>query len=127
MPLNTYMQKRVFILFAILAGFLLVPGSSYACSQEGTAVEASCHQNGNTCDVGDQACCVDHHSKKGPNDDCDGQCGHNACHCPSVCPIAIPYISAIEPFTFGGQKQLSLFHFALSSGFHSIWQPPKIS
>jgi hypothetical protein len=119
------MAKKVFILLSVLTGFFLLPKSTYACGSRSATVETSSCKD-MVCDQENKSCCAEHPGRS-TNDDCGGQCNHNACHCPSVCPIAIPYISAIEPFTFGRQKQSFLFHFALSSGFHSIWQPPKIS
>ena len=60
--------------------------------------------------------------------DCDGNCGNPACHCPTNCTnFTIPFFDG-----FLGIKSIVSkpnFYYQdtyYSSGFLSIWQPPKI-
>ncbi|QEC73291.1 hypothetical protein FSB73_18065 [Arachidicoccus ginsenosidivorans] len=105
----------------------MMPNMSYACNSTSGKTETSCYEKGKVCDKADKSCCAEHHSKKGAHDDCGGGC-NNACHCPSVTAVALLFKSAAKNNIFVNSKQQSYIpEFILSSGFHSIWLPPKIS
>jgi hypothetical protein len=122
------MTRQVFILLSVLTGFFLMPKLTYACGANSDKVETVCCKEGRVCDQDDKSCCADHHSKNRADDDCGGQCNHGSCHCPSVTAPALPDGEGIKRPIFIPQKQrYYLADFVLSSGFHSIWLPPKIS
>src|SRR5699024_4355646 len=84
-------------------------------------------QKNQDCSHSDNACCLEHHSNKNQKKGCEGNCNHSACHCPTV---NVPFLSnsRTQKHYFSKKtNQNHLLYFVLSSGFHSIWIPPKIS
>lgn len=126
---NKYFRQRevkkiLIILLLISIGFISTPNVSYACNSYSAKAETSFYSKGKTCD---ESCCGEQHSKKGVHDDCTGGC-NNVCHCPSVTAVAVPFISTVKHYIFIYSKQRYYPPgIILSSGFHSIWLPPKIS
>ncbi len=125
------MSKILKIFLSIcLLGFFLIPVEASACSSHTTEVvkkEKSCcddshHSNHtNTCE---KDCCKD---KTGGDTDCSGNCGQNSCHSSSPTYLAHDMIHSQKAFLFGDKKSFPLYKQPYySSGFHSIWKPPKI-
>lgn len=123
------MTKQIYILLIALLGFFLTPTLTYACSKSHTQTEKSCCDK-KTSQTDKNDCCKNKssHNQK-DNDGCEGKCGHSSCHCPTITlTIALPFVSemkhhiiVLEKLTIGYTQSY------ISSGFHSIWQPPKIS
>ncbi len=74
-------------------------------------------------------CCKNHTDNNQNNDGCGGKCKNASCHCPTA-PLAFAltldagmknHFIVLEKLTIGYTQSY------ISSGFHSIWQPPKIS
>ncbi len=67
------------------------------------------------------------HSDKNKSHDCKDNCGHNACQC--SCVNLIPLQSSMGAGEYLLPKTINpdrFPDFVLSSGFHTIWIPPKI-
>lgn len=134
---NMINQFRILLL---LSGFFLMPAWSYACGTGTDKTEMSCCEQGQTdqscCEqetvTGAEACC----SSQEPGEEtcdsrCGGACGQGSCHCPIVhSSFALPVFSfELEHNKSRYFLQKVKFHekeFYLSSGFYSVWLPPKI-
>jgi hypothetical protein len=122
------MAKQVFILLSVLTGFFLVPGVTYGCGSNPGKEAASCCQERQARGKDEQSCCAGHHSKKSADNDHDKGCSHHFCHCSSVSATVLSYSDSVKHYLLViPKKEYHLSDFVLSSGFHSIWLPPKIS
>lgn len=112
-------------------GFLLMSSQSYACSKKGSAKEYNTCVKPSSKKSEDNHCCLKGTCEQNKHHrNCNGVCGHSACKCSTSIsslnlPIAIElasnqHFSEIEKKKFGDQNE------AGSSGFLSIWLPPKI-
>ena len=121
------MKKRLHIIIIILTlGFFLSPTLSYAC---GTKTEKSCCKKEISSKTEKNDCCNGKHSKDKDNS-CGGKCGHSNCTTPSV-TFSLISLNEIRfknnNFDFSIEKPK--FHYSktfISSGFTSVWLPPKI-
>lgn len=124
------MTRRIFILLIVMLGFFLTPTLTYACGKKTEKTEKSCCEKSPSQTGDTKECCKKSHSQNDKNDDgCNGQCGNSSCYCPTInITIAFPVFSELRHSVFYTEK-LSFFFTEtyISSGFHSIWQPPKIS
>lgn len=143
------MVKSFSIVVVIMLGFFLMPSVSYACGKHhdkkgqthfaikfpqstisaSTNINSCCGtETSQSCKKG---CCDKKNSQNGNHDDgCSGKCGHSSCHCPTVnFGFTLPFFS--EPkqrFIVAFKKQFFTDTDPyISSGFYSIWLPPKIS
>ena len=110
-----------------MLGFFLTPTLTYACGKKSEKTEKSCCEKG-TSQNDTKECCKKSHSQDNKNDNgCGGQCGNPSCHCPTV-NITLPFVSEVKHNLFYVEK-LSIYYTEtyISSGFRSIWLPPKIS
>ena len=121
------MKKRLYILIIILTlGIFTVPTLSYAC---GTKTEKSCCTKKTTSKIEKKDCCKNKQSKEEDNS-CGGKCGHSNC---TASTVNLSLISSYEiefknnNFDFFTKKQ-NFYHSEtfISSGFTSVWLPPKI-
>lgn len=106
----------------------MTPTDTYACGSASEKIENTCNKpsDSNTkkkdcCDKENGQC-----TKDGKN--CDGKCGNSACHCPSnSISFTIPFFAQLTKVKVIPSK--SNFYYQeiyYSSGFLSIWLPPKI-
>jgi len=69
--------------------------------------------------------------KKCKSDKCGGGCSHNSCRCgASITSLSLPVIielKAKNQFAAGKKQKFGFKEAYYSSGFFSIWLPPKIS
>ncbi len=108
-----------------MLGFFL-PTSTYAC---GTKIEKSCCKKETNPKTEKKDCCNGNHSKDKDNS-CGGKCGHSNCTTSTV-TFSLTTFNEIEfknnSFDFSAEKPK--FHHSetlISSGFTSVWLPPKI-
>ncbi len=122
------MKKWLHIIIIILTlGFFLSPTLSYAC---GTKTEKSCCKKETTSKTEKKDCCKNKQSKD-EDKSCGGKCGHS--NCTSSISINFSIISSYEinfknnNFDFSTEKP-KFYHSEtfISSGFTSVWLPPKI-
>lgn len=122
-------MNKFYIIVIVLFGFLLIPGSSFACENNSTkhssAREVSTKMNKDDC------CKNGNHSKTNNPEGCEGKYNHSKCSCISSCNTSISinelkFNSTI--FNFSSEKQKFYnYETSISSGFYSLWLIPKIS
>jgi hypothetical protein len=91
-----------------MLGFFLTPTLTYVC---GKSVEKT-----------EKSCCKKETSKSDKKDCCKN-------HCPTA-PLAIvlPFVTEMKYYNIFLEKvTIAYTEIYISSGFHSIWLPPKIS
>jgi hypothetical protein len=121
------MKKRLHIFIIILTlGFFLLPAMTYAC---GTKSEKECCKKEVSSKFEKKECNKNNHSKD-KNDSCGGKCGHSNCTTSSV-NFSIISSSEIDfkdnNFDFCLEKpKFYDSETFISSGFTSVWLPPKI-
>ncbi|MCO5255090.1 MAG: hypothetical protein M9892_12090 [Bacteroidetes bacterium] len=124
------MTRQISILLIMMLGFFLTPTLTYACGKKTEKTEKSCCEKSTSQTGNSKDCCKKSHSQDDKNDDdCNGQCGNSSCHCPTInITIALPIFPELKHSVFYAKK-LNFFYTEtyISSGFRSIWQPPKIS
>ena len=111
----------------LLLGFFLNPMQVVACGNKAEKIEKSCCKS-NKKEKSKSCCCKDKSGKKDKKG-CGGKCG-GSCHCAaSYHSFAFPFYFAIKIKNFpiiSKQKLFSKNDNYFSSGFYSIWLPPKI-
>lgn len=124
-------SKHINLVILLCLGFFLLPNITFACAKKTTKVEhTSCSKDQSIksskddC-VHDKSCSTNKQHKK-----CDGKCKHNSCKCSTtVTSLSLPaYITFSSKKIFAETKKQK-FGFKqayYSSGYSSIWQPPKI-
>ena len=115
-----------------LLGFFLTPMQTMACGDKSTKTEKSCCKSSKKDKSKQKNCCSKHNSKSQKEDKgCDGKCGDSSCHCTNFCPhFAVPFYATFKFKSFpiiSKQRLFSRDDNYFSSGFYSIWLPPKIS
>lgn len=122
------MTRFFYIALLALIGFFLTPVQSYACGTESEKIETSCDKQSDS-DVGKENCCDTEKVLCGAHGkDCDGKCGDSNCHCPSSSiSFTIPFFAQLSQTKIIVSKPKFYYQEAYySSGFLSIWLPPKI-
>ena len=121
MKKNLHIATLIFIL-----GIFLMPTLNYAC---GTNAEKRCCKNEMPSKTEKKSCCE---SKKSENQNkpCGGKCGHSNCTVTVINYSLIP-LNDIDfrnnAFVLSNKKQNFFYDDTfLSSGFTSVWLPPKI-
>jgi len=118
-------QLHIFILFLTL-GFFLLPAMTYAC---GTKSEKECCKKEASSKSEKKECNQDNHSKDN-NNTCGGKCGHSNCTTSSVNFSILSFFEMdLKDNNFDFSLEKSKFHDSktfISSGFTSVWLPPKI-
>ncbi|PKQ46141.1 hypothetical protein [Confluentibacter flavum] len=120
------MSRFLYIVCLTLFGFILIPTNSYACGTSREKSERTCTKD-KLANSDIQDCCKQadsSHSEKG----CDGICSNAGCHCPSVFSnVTNPLFTKLVQVKFI-ETTTNLYYQETyySSGFLSIWQPPKI-
>lgn len=121
------MKKRLHILIIMLSlGFFLSPSLGYAC---GTKTEKECSKKEATFKTEKKECCKKTQSNE-EDTSCGGKCGHSNCTTSTV-NFSLISFNEIDfnnnNFNFSTEKPK--FHHSetfISSGFTSVWLPPKI-
>jgi hypothetical protein len=118
------MTKKCYILLLLIFGFLLGPSFTYA---HGAKKEMSCCAKPSTT----KDCCKKKEASKKAHD-CDNSCTGSSCGCPAAyCSFtAVVSFETTNNALFTFVERAQNFHYSeifISSGFRSIWLPPKIS
>ncbi|MEO8515343.1 MAG: hypothetical protein ABI426_01295 [Flavobacterium sp.] len=107
-------------------GFFLLPAFAYAC---GTQSEKGCCKKEIAAKSEKKDCCKKNQSKD-KNNGCGGKCGHSNC---TTSPMNFSLISSFKiefnNNTFDSSIEKPQFYHSktfISSGFTSVWLPPKI-
>lgn len=122
------LKKHIGVLLLLALGFFLAPNLSYACSKTSTKTEKSACSKKKSKKVSSKANAC---KKNRHHDDCGGKCKHDSCYCSTSASAFswLPLTEAKEKNSFVEvKKQKRSFEEACySSGYFSIWLPPKIS
>lgn len=121
------MTRQISILLIVMLGFFLTPTLTYACGKSVEKTEKSCCKK-ETSKSDKKDCCKNHSQKDKNDDDCDGKCKNSSCHCPTA-PLAIvlPFVTEMKYYNIFLEKvTIAYTETYISSGFRSIWLPPKI-
>jgi hypothetical protein len=120
-------SKTHILFFVFLLGFFLMPTQAEAC---GMKSEKKKHTTEKSQTKTTDNCCDSHRNKKG-KDSCNDKCNHSNCRCVTIISILSSEKGeeiTLNCFNFPNKKQSFYIHEpALSSGFYTIWSPPKIS
>jgi hypothetical protein len=120
-------SKTHIFFFIFLFGFFLMPIQAEAC---GMKSEKKKHTTEKSQTKSTDDCCGSQSDKKG-KEGCNDKCSHSNCRCVTVISI----LSSekwneieVDCFNFSSKEESFYLHTAnLSSGFYTIWSPPKIS
>lgn len=113
-------------------GFILTPQGSYGCGTKSCKSEKNCCAKSKSTSKDKKSCCQNiNKNKKNETGGCGGTCGHRSCSCPTThITFIIPFNTIIKNkynhFIFNNQPFVRK-EIQLSSGFLSIWIPPKIA
>ena len=118
-------NKHICLVMLLGLGFFLMPVFSYACAKKSTkSAKTSCSKGQNKKSE-QKECCKTKTCKK------DKNCEHNSCSCStSSWSFSLPAPSDLETKNHFAQTKKQKFDFDrayYSSGFLTIWLPPKIS
>ena len=122
------MTRSIYIALFTLFGFIMTPTTTYACGPKSENIEDTCSKQSNR-DKEKNDCCDTEKGQCGDHGkDCEGNCGNPACHCPTNCTTStIPFSDGFSGITIiVGKPNFYYQDTYCSSGFLSIWQPPKI-
>lgn len=122
-------MNKFYIIVIVLFGFLLIPGSTFACENNSTK-HSSVRETSTKMDK-DDCCKNENHSKTNNHDGCGEKCSHSKCSCISSCNSSIS-INELKLnsniFNFSSERQkFHNYETSISSGFYSLWLIPKIS
>lgn len=126
------LNRHIGVVILFCLGVLLMPSQSYACSKKSTKTEQSSCSKEKEKDLKGEDCCKTRSCKKSKEDKghCNGNCKDKTCTnntpLPSIAIISYSdinkdYFVEIKKQRFGFKQ----IHY--SSGYFSIWLPPKIS
>ncbi|MBX9448593.1 MAG: hypothetical protein KL787_02240 [Taibaiella sp.] len=125
------MRIHISILTLFFLGFFLMPNQSYACSKKSTQTEQSSCSKEKSKKSEHKKGCKGKSCKKCKSDNCGGGCSHSSCRCgASITSLSLPVIielKAKNQFAASKKQKFGFKEAYYSSGFFSIWLPPKIS
>jgi len=122
------MTRFFYIAIFSLIGFVLTPTATYACGSKSENTENTVNKQSDS-KMEKKDCCDKEKRQCGKHGkDCDGNCGNPACHCPSNCTnFTIPFFDGLSQVKVVVRKPNFYYQDTYySSGFLSIWLPPKI-
>lgn len=126
------MNKYISVVIFLGLGLLLVPSISYACAKKMVQhKQASCSKD-NSKNEGQKDCCnTDSGKTDGHQKDCKDNCNHSSCRCSTASSssgLTTPdEFYAASHFTETKRQKFGFREIYYSSGYLSIWLPPKIS
>lgn len=126
------LSKYITIVSLIFGASIIAPQFGYACSKKSAGTEHSSSKKEHLKKALHKSGCNDKSCKRckdGGN--CEGACKHNSCRCSNSSnslnlPIPLSAI-AEKVFNVTEKHKFGYKECYYSSGFFSIWQPPKIS
>ena len=123
------MSKKFYILLLVVFGFFMIPSVAFAC---GTKTEKSCCKKKSSSKTEQKDCCKkENTSNESSHDGCNGACKDLSCNSSTVyMGLTSLFHTELNSqlFSFSTEKQNYYYsEIFISSGFRSIWLPPKIS
>ncbi len=122
------MKKRGYLAFIVLlfGFFFIMPTLSFACQ---TKSEKICCKKEASSKTNQIECCKNKESKQKDNS-CGGKCGHSNCTASAVNFSILPFFEVeFKNNTIDWFVEKPKFHNSktiITSGFTSVWLPPKI-
>ena len=113
-------------------GFFLIPNLAYACSKKTPKIDKSIYlkiqvEKSEQKDCSKAKTCENNKNHQ----DCNGKCKHSSCECSiSASPFSLSLpteINTKDLFTALEKQKFTFKKAYYSSGYLSIWLPPKIS
>ncbi|TJZ63255.1 hypothetical protein FAZ15_02905 [Sphingobacterium olei] len=125
-------SKHIGFVILLCLGFFLTPSTGYACAKKAANTEQKSCSKDQSAKAEKKDCCETKSCKKDKNhDDCNGKCKNSSCRCNISSSFVSSTISSdfkVTDYFAETKKQKFGFKQAYySSGYPSIWQPPKIS
>ena len=126
------LSKHISFVILLCLGFFLMPSISYACAKKTTKTEQKSCSKDQSAKAEHKSSCKDKSCKKCKDGhDCDGNCKHSSCGCStSSSSVSLPIpvdLKTAAPFAETKKQKFGFKEAYYSSGYSSIWQPPKIS
>ena len=126
------LSKHISFVILLCLGFFLMPSISYACAKKTAKTEQKSCSKEKSEKSHHKDSCKDKSCKKCKDGhDCDGNCKHSSCGCStssSSVSLQIPIdLKITNPFAETKKQKFGFKEAYYSSGFFSIWLPPKIS
>ena len=126
------LSKHISFIILLCLGFFLMPSISYACAKKTTKTEQKSCSKDQSAKAEHKSSCKDKSCKKCKDGhDCDGNCKHSSCGCStSSSSVSLPIpidLKTANPFAEIKKQKFGFKEAYYSSGYSSIWQPPKIS
>ena len=126
------LSKHISFVILLCLGFFLMPSISYACAKKTANTEQKSCSKDQSAKAEHKSSCKDKSCKKCKDGhDCDGNCKHSSCGCStssSSVNLQIPIdLKITHPFGETKKQKFGFKQAYYSSGYSSIWQPPKIS
>lgn len=125
------LRKHISFVILLCISFLLLPSKSYACTENTANTEIRSYSNDPSSKAQKKDCCKMQSCKKDRHhNNCNDGCKHSSCRCSTSStsfglPIPIDLKTEIR-FAEIKQQKFGFNQSYYSSGFSSIWQPPKI-
>ncbi|MEZ0006440.1 hypothetical protein ABH942_001810 [Flavobacterium sp. 28YEA47A] len=117
-------MRKLYFMLLVMLGIFMMPESSLACGK--TSQKKNCTKEITTSKKHKDTCC----ENKDSSHSCKGKCKNTSCVCPvsSVNAVVFMYQEFANNLFPSTEKRLEFYHTEadFASGFHSIWQPPKI-
>ena len=124
--------KYISLLSVLILGFFLIPKTSYACAKNvRETASSSCSkkqdENRQSKDFSKTTSC----EKKNQHKECNDQCKHSSCGCGTSAP-SFGLLTRLSLYTKNHFSEITKQQFDFkqphcSSGYFSVWLPPKIS
>ena len=126
------LSKHISFVILLCLSFFLMPGISYACAKKASKTEQKSCSKDQSAKAEHKSSCKDKSCEKCKDGhDCDGNCKHSSCRCStssSSVSLQIPIdLKITSPFAETKKQKFGCKQAYYSSGYSSIWQPPKIS
>mgnify|MGYP003599855473 FL=1 len=128
--LKTFSKHISFIILLCL-GFFLIPSIGYACAKKTVNTERKSCSKDQSAKAEHKSGCKDKSCKKcNDGHDCNGKCNHSCCRCITTSPAfsspTLIYFKLTNLFAETKKQKFNFKQAYYSSGYSSIWQPPKI-
>lgn len=122
------MTRFFYIALIILIGFIIIPTNTYAWETKSEKIENTCTKQSDT-EKEKKNCCNPEKKQCGKHGkDCGGDCSNADYHCPTNClNFILPFFDGFSEIKIIVNKSNFFYQDTYnSSGFLSIWLPPKI-
>ena len=125
------LSKYIIVFIFMGLGLLLVPGITYACAKKTVYhKQASCSKDDSKNEEQKDCCNTDSAKTDGHEQDCKDTCNHSSCRCStpstSLGLDTFNEFCTASHFTETRKQKFCFRETYYSSGYLSIWLPPKI-